>query len=181
MNAYSALTLQAIVNHYPIQSRLLTLSPRNSIRQIDGVWTSLAWPVAGRRVTLDDVEHQILRPEFGDARIHFAVNCASISCPPLAGEPYRATTLDAQLDTAARRYLASGEGLRLSGSTLSVSSIFKWYGDDFIAAFASRVPGPRPASERGVLGAIAALGPPRRRPPPSPAGPASAVWPTTGH
>ena len=129
------------MNHYPIQSRLLTLSLRNSIRQIDGVWTSLAWPVAGRR----------------------------------------ATTLDAQLDTAARRYLASGEGLRLSGSTLSVSSIFKWYGDDFIAAYASRVPGPRPASERGVLGAIAALGPPRRRPPPSPAGPASAFWPTTGH
>ncbi|PHY08225.1 MAG: hypothetical protein CK533_14075 [Acidobacterium sp.] len=133
--------MQAIVNHYLIQSRLLTLSSRNSIRQIGGVWTSLAWPVAGRR----------------------------------------ATTLDAQLDTAARRYLASGEGLRLSGSTLSVSSIFKWYGDDFIAAYASRVPGPRPASERGVLGAIAALGPPRRRPPPSPAGPASAVWPTTGH
>ncbi|MSO53228.1 MAG: hypothetical protein EXQ51_12610, partial [Acidobacteria bacterium] len=69
------------MNHYLIQSRLLTLSSRNSIRQIGGVWTSLAWPVAGRR----------------------------------------ATTLDAQLDTAARRYLASGEGLRLSGSTLSVS------------------------------------------------------------
>lgn len=159
INAYNALTLQAIVNHYPIRSRLLTVAPRNSIRQIDGVWTSLAWQVAGRRVTLDDIEHKILRPEFGDARIHFAVNCASVSCPPLAAEPYRATTLDAQLDTAARRYLASGEGLRLSGSTLAVSSIFKWYGDDFIASYASRVSGARSVSERAVLGAIVAFGP----------------------
>ncbi|MEO7133033.1 MAG: DUF547 domain-containing protein [Vicinamibacterales bacterium] len=159
INAYNVLTLQAMINHYPIQSRLLTIGPRNSIRQIDGVWTSLAWQVAGRRVTLDDIEHKILRPEFGDARIHFAVNCASVSCPPLAAEPYRAAILDAQLDAAARRYLASPHGLRATGNTVSVSSIFKWYGGDFIASYAARIPGPRPEGERAILGAIAAFGP----------------------
>lgn len=92
INAYNAFTVRAIVDHYPIQSGALTLQPRNSIRQIDGVWTTLKWRAAGRTVTLDDIEHRIVRPEFKDARIHFAVNCASIGCPPLAAEPYRAAS-----------------------------------------------------------------------------------------
>jgi len=132
INAYNAFTLQAIVDHYPIRAGWLTRQPRNSIRQIDGVWTTLKWRAAGRFVTLDDIEHRILRPEFLDARIHFAVNCASVSCPPLAAEPYRARTLEAQLNAAARTYLASAEGLQMRGRTIRVSSIFKWYGEDFI-------------------------------------------------
>jgi len=155
INAYNAFTLRAIVDHYPIKSGWLTLHPRNSIQQIDGVWTNLKWPAAGRSVTLDDIEHRILRPTFKEARIHFAVNCASISCPPLAAEPYRPQTLDAQLDEAARRFLASGEGLRVDGDTLRVSSIFKWYGDDFIERYAPTIPGSRDARERAILGAIA--------------------------
>ena len=78
----------------------------------------------------DDIEHRILRPEFKDPRVHFAINCASISCPPLQGEPYRAAALEAQLDAAARRYLASPEGLQTDGNLLRVSSIFKMVGDD---------------------------------------------------
>lgn len=159
INAYNAFTLRVIVDHYPIQSGFFTLQPRNSIRQIDGVWTELGWKAAGRNVTLDVIEHEIVRPTFKDARIHFAVNCASISCPPLAAEPYRAETLDAQLDSAARAYLASAEGLRVDGTTLRVSSIFKWYGDDFIAQYASLVPGTRDETERAILGAIVKHGP----------------------
>ncbi len=159
INAYNAFTLQAVVNHYPIQSGWFTLGPRNGIRQIDGVWSKLTWLAAGRAVTLDEIEHRILRPEFGDARIHFALNCASVSCPPLADQPYRPTMLDAQLDAAGKRYLGSAEGLRVSGETFSVSSIFKWYGEDFIAQFASLIPGTRPARERAVLGAIVTWGP----------------------
>lgn len=160
INAYNAFTLRAIIDHYPIRSGWFTLQPRNSIRQIDGVWTKLTWPAAGRQVTLDDIEHRILRPTFQDARIHFAVNCASISCPPLAAVPYLGGTLGAQLDEAARTYLASPEGLRVDGGTFRVSSIFKWYGDDFVAGYAPLVPGSRPAGERAVLGAIAKYGPP---------------------
>ncbi len=159
INAYNALTLQAIVDHYPIRGSLFSLSPRNSIRQIDGVWTKLTWAVAGRNVTLDDIEHKILRPTFGDARIHFAVNCASVSCPVLAPEPYRADTLDATLDAAARRYLGSAEGVRVDGRVLRVSSIFKWYGEDFIAQYAPAVPGTRAKGERAILGAIVRFGP----------------------
>jgi len=159
INAYNAFTLRAIIDHYPIRGSWFTLYPRNSIRQIDGVWTELTWQAAGRTVTLDDIEHRILRPTFKDARIHFAVNCASISCPPLAAEPYRPATLDAQLDAAARVFLASPEGVRVDGDTLRVSSIFKWYGDDFTGQYAPVVPGSRDAGERGILGVIAKYGP----------------------
>lgn len=159
INAYNALTLRLIIDHYPIQSGWLTLQPRNSIRQIDGAWTDRRWRAAGRTVSLDDIEHQILRPTFRDARIHFAVNCASVSCPPLAREPYRPDSLADQLDAAARRFLASREGLQMDGDTLHVTSLFKWYGDDFTAAYAPRVPGPRSEKERAILGVIVAYGP----------------------
>ena len=160
INAYNLLTLRAIVDHYPIRSSWFTLAPRNSIRQIDGVWTDLRWRAGGRTVTLDDIEHRILRPVFKDARIHFAINCASVSCPPLARKPYQVDTLDAQLDDAARRFLASAEGVRVTGDTLQVSSLFKWYGDDFVAEYAPLVPGPRDSTERAILGTIARYGAP---------------------
>ncbi len=159
INAYNAFTLRAIVDYYPIRSGWLTRQPRNSIRQIDGVWTTLKWRAAGRTVTLDDIEHRILRPEFKDARVHFAVNCASISCPPLAAEPYRARTLDAQLDGAARTYLASPEGLQMAGDTLRVSSLFKWYGDDFIDQYAGLVTAGATPKDRAILGAVVKHGP----------------------
>jgi len=159
INAYNAFTLRAIVDHYPIRSGWLTLQPRNSIRQIDGVWTDLKWRAAGRTVTLDEIEHTILRPTFKDARVHFALNCASVSCPPLAAQPYRAETLDAQLNQAARAYLASPEGLRIEGNTLRVSSILKWYGEDFISQYAPRTPGAGDPKARAILGVVAAFGP----------------------
>jgi hypothetical protein len=159
INAYNLFTLQAIVDHYPIASRWFTLQPRNSIRQIDGVWTKLTWQAAGRAITLDGIEHGILRPEFGDPRIHFAINCASIGCPPLAEEPYRAVDLNAQLDAAARRYLASPQGLRLDGDTIRVSSIFKWYGQDFTQRFSALGASRTDPIERAILGVVAQFGP----------------------
>jgi hypothetical protein len=158
INAYNVFTLRAIVDNYPIRSGWFTLQPRNSIRQIDDVWTARRWQAAGRTVSLDDIEHEILRPAFKDARIHFAVNCASIGCPPLAEEPYRAVSLDAQLDAAARRYLGSPQGLRIDGRTLRVSSIFKWYGDDFVDTFAPLAPPGGDAKTRAILGTIIRYG-----------------------
>ena len=149
INAYNVFTLRAIVDHYPIRGRWFTIDPRNSIRQIDGVWTTLTWRAAGRTVTLDRIEHEILRPTFRDPRVHFAINCASVGCPPLGAEPYVAARLDAQLDDAARQYLASRQGLQIADNRLRVSSIFKWYGADFGTP-----------SDRAVLAFIAHFGPP---------------------
>src|SRR4051812_17984847 len=159
INAYNAFTLRAIVDHYPIRGSWFSLAPRSSIRQIDGVWTTLTWNAAGRTVTLDDIEHRILRPEFKEPRVHFAINCASIGCPPLTDEPYLAATLDAQLDAAARRYLASPQGLRIEGRTPRVSRIFEWYGEDFVPRFAPERAGQTDRVERAVLAVVAQFGP----------------------
>jgi hypothetical protein len=160
INAYNVFTLQAIVDHYPIRAGWLSLGPRNSIRQIDGVWDRLTWKAAGRRVTLDDIEHRIIRPDFKEPRIHFAVNCASVGCPPLLGEPYRAADLERQLDTNARAYLASPQGVSADGRTLAVTSILKWYGDDFVARFGSEPRSGRSPRDAAILRVVEAFGPP---------------------
>jgi hypothetical protein len=159
INAYNVFTLRAIVDHYPIEGSWFSRFPRNSIRQIDGVWTALRWKAAGRELTLDDIEHRILRPVHREPLVHFAVNCASVGCPPLALEPYRADGLDAQLETAARRYLASPQGLVVRGDVLSVSSILKWYGEDFVERYAGRGPKAGSAVDRAILALVAAFGP----------------------
>ena len=150
INAYNVFTLEAVAGRYPI----------SGIRRIRGVWTDLRFRAASRELTLDDIEHRILRPEFKDARVHFAINCASVSCPPLREEPYVASRLDAQLDDAARRYLASPLGVLVDDRTLRVSSLFDWYGDDFVDAFAVGIAEDRPKKERAILGVIAAYGTP---------------------
>ena len=160
INAYNAFTLNAIVDHYPIRAPLFTLAPRNSIRQIDGVWSKRQWRAAGRALTLDDIEHRILRPEFKEPRLHFAINCASVGCPPLAAEPYRAATLGAQLDAVARRYLGSEQGLRIDGHTLWVSKILDWYGEDFVAQFAPGASAKPDRIERAIRGVVSRFGPP---------------------
>ena len=162
INAYNVFTLQAIVDHYPIQWRwinFLTLTPRNSIKQIPGVWTELRWNIAGTTMTLDEIEHETLRPLYQEPRIHMAVNCASISCPPLRSEPYTGAQLNRQLTVAARDYLASQLGMRVDGSTLHVSSIFDWYGEDFVSDYAHLVAGDRSNKEQAILGFIATYGP----------------------
>jgi hypothetical protein len=163
INAYNLFTLQAIVDHYPIRGSWLSLHPRNSIRQIDGVWTKLTWQSARGAVTLDGIEHGIIRPEFEEPRIHFAVNCASIGCPPLRLEPYVAEQLDRQLDDATREFLAGRHGTEVSrgplGVRLRVTSLFDWYGEDFVADWAARGPEGLSEKERAILAFVAAYGP----------------------
>jgi inosine-uridine nucleoside N-ribohydrolase len=160
INAYNVLTLRSIVDHYPIRSSWFALPPRNSIRQIDGVWTRASWRAAGRTLSLDDIEHTILRPTFREPRVHFAINCASVGCPPLLGEPYRGVTIDAQLDGAARGYLARPQGLRIEGRTLRVSRILEWYGEDFVPAFAPDAAGKPDRVAAAVRAVVARFGPP---------------------
>lgn len=156
INAYNALTLQTIVESYPIEARGLSRLrfPASSIRQIDGAWTSRDHVVLGERVSLDHIEHEILRREFDDPRVHMALVCAALGCPPLRNEPYEGDRLDEQLDDQARRYLASPAGLHLeSERRVEISEIFKWFGGDF-AAYADRS-----AGLSGVQGFVARYAP----------------------
>jgi hypothetical protein len=95
----------------------------------------------GESISLNNIEHNILRPFFKDPRVHFAVNCASISCPPLADSAFKGETIDEQLDAAARRTLQSPDYVRVENGTLLVTRILDWYGSDFIT------PGYRDASD----------------------------------
>ncbi len=139
MNTYNALTLEAILTHYPIKPSLTAsiLYPKNSIRQISGVWDRLDFLAMNRKVTLDGIEHQILRKHFNEPRIHLALVCAAMGCPPLRNEPYTADKLDSQLDDQAERFISNASKFRIDRAKARVhlSSIFKWYGDDFIRSY----------------------------------------------
>lgn len=127
INIYNALTVQLIINDYPVVT----------IRQLGkgffsfGPWDDNVVTVAGQVLTLNDIEHGILRPIWADDRIHFAVNCASISCPNLQPQAFTANNLDDLLDSAARQYLQHPRGVRFDKNRLVLSSLFKWYRDDF--------------------------------------------------
>jgi len=122
INAYNALTVRAILDHPNV----------SSIREIDGVWTKLEWTVGGHSLTLDGIEHTLLRPFFRDPRIHFVVNCASRSCAPLPPWACAGAELDAQLEGQARAFLTDRANVRVDGGSLVVSRYFDWYGDDFV-------------------------------------------------
>lgn len=122
-NAYNAVVLHHVLERYP---------GIESVRDVDGFFDELTFPVAGEELTLDEIEER--GRDLGDPRVHFAVVCASTSCPDLRGEPYDAGRIDAQLRDQTRRFLSDeSKGLRWEPEedTLWLSSIFKWYAGDF--------------------------------------------------
>jgi hypothetical protein len=122
INAYNILAAKAVVEAYPIES----------ITKIEGVWDKKVGSAAGREVSLNEVEHQILRP-MGDPRVHAAIVCASVSCPDLRAEAFAAERLETQLDEQMKAFLANpakGASLRRDG-TLEMSKIFEWFAEDF--------------------------------------------------
>ena len=129
INAYNAYTIKLILDNFDEKK------PPSSIKKIGSLFTS-PWKisfakVAGNVYSLDNIEHDIIRKDWNEPRIHFAVNCASRSCPPLISEPYRGASIDAQLETSTRAFLADKTMNYLDGKTLYISSIFKWYAGDF--------------------------------------------------
>ncbi|MCK4841860.1 MAG: DUF547 domain-containing protein [Methylococcales bacterium] len=137
INAYNILALKMVADHWPTES----------IKDVGGlfspVWDKPAGVLAGKTVTLGEIEHKILRP-MAEPRIHLAIVCASVSCPDLRNEPYTAKQLDDQLDDQTRRFLNNqGKGLRLENNVLRISKIFDWFEQDFkvyggVAAFIKR-------------------------------------------
>jgi hypothetical protein len=125
INLYNAYTVDLIIKHYPVKS----------IKKI-GPWYSSPWridfiPFLGMKVSLDHIEHGLIRKKFKEPRIHFAVNCASIGCPSLYKEAFVYSKLGKQLDAAAVNFMNNPKKNYLKGSTMYLSKIFDWYGEDF--------------------------------------------------
>jgi hypothetical protein len=136
LNAYNGLTLKVIIDNYPIKSSFFKsrIYPKNSIRQISGVWDKITFKVMGRNLTLEHIEHKILRPTFNEPGIHMAMVCAAMGCPPLRNEPYTGDKLDEQLDDQARRFLGHSAKFKIDRrkDRLYLSPIFKWFAADFV-------------------------------------------------
>ncbi len=131
INLYNAATVELILDN------MASSDPIDSIRDIGSLFTS-AWELErvalfGNLVTLDDIEHDMIRGwgRYNEPRIHFAVNCAAIGCPALRAEAYTGTALEAQLEDATRDFLSDRSRNYFDGRRLRLSSIFKWYREDF--------------------------------------------------
>lgn len=130
INAYNAYTVKLVLDHYPIRSiRSIGVLPGAAFRER---FISLAH-LRRRHLSLNDIEHGILRREFAEPRIHFAIVCASRSCPPLRSEAYRARDLEMQLDDNARSFIGDTTKNRFDPATrtLYLSPIFNWFREDF--------------------------------------------------
>ena len=136
VNAYNAITLQRIINHYPIEPTFPNklIHPDNSIRQIKGGFDKIETEVLGESMTLDHIEHEILRKEYNEPRIHMALVCAALSCPELRQEPYTGSELDSQLNDQTDEFMGKSDKFRIDrqNDVMYVSSIFDWFGQDFI-------------------------------------------------
>jgi hypothetical protein len=127
-NLYNALTIQVVLGRYPVRSiRDIKSSPLAL-----GPWKDKRITVQGVRLSLDDIEHNILRKQWREPRVHYTVNCASVGCPNLGRRGWRSETLEADLTTAARAYINSPRGVRVtSAGQVRVSSIYQWFKVDF--------------------------------------------------
>lgn len=122
IDAYNALTLKLILDHYPLES----------IKDIGSPWKRKLIGVEGRELSLDEIENDVIRRQWDEPRIHFALNCAAVSCPPLRAGAYTGAGLDAQLEEQTRAFLSDSATNRLDADgKLHLSKIFQWYGEDF--------------------------------------------------
>lgn len=128
INAYNAYTIQLIVRNYPLTS---IKDIKKGIAFVNSVWDIKFIHIQGFTYDLNNIEHNILRPVFKDARIHAAINCASFSCPKLLGRAYTTDQLDAQLDAAMRGFVNDPLRNRISTEKAEISEIFKWFKGDF--------------------------------------------------
>ena len=127
VNFYNALTVQVVLENYPARTILTMGDGLFSI----GPWSDELVDVAGQGLTLDDIEHRILRPIWKDYRIHFAVNCASMGCPNLQKAAFTVDNTEALLNQGTVDFLKHPRGLKIKGKKLVLSEIFDWYGVDF--------------------------------------------------
>jgi hypothetical protein len=129
INLYNALTVDLVLAHYPVRKITeIDISPGLFAH---GPWDRALATVEGEAVTLNDIEHRILRPIWNDPRIHYAVNCASLGCPNLQSTPFAAARIEAMLDAAAHAYVNHPRGVRIEREGLVLSKIYDWFQEDF--------------------------------------------------
>lgn len=129
VNLYNAITVKVILDHYPVDS-IHDIDLSSGLFS-DGPWDAKLVTIESEEVSLNDIEHRILRPIWRDPRIHYAVNCASIGCPNLRAEAYDGATLEDSLDESASAYINNPRGAQVHTGKLRVSSIYVWFADDF--------------------------------------------------
>jgi hypothetical protein len=129
INLYNALTVRLVLDHYPIASiRDIDPSPRPLS---GGPWDRTLVEIDGEPVSLYDIVHRILRPIFRDPRVHYALSCAALGCANLQPEPFWGDRLDHQLSKAAMAYVNDPRCISLEGDELGLSSLYRWYREDF--------------------------------------------------
>ena len=126
INAYNAHTIEKILARYPKLGSIWDFG-----RFFGNPFRDAFFTLLGARMSLDDLEHGLLRRRYGDARVHYAVNCASVSCPMLREEAYTGAQLERQLEEQARRFLSDRSRNRVRGNRLEVSKIVVWFREDF--------------------------------------------------
>jgi len=124
-NLYNAVTVQVVTDNYPLKS-IRSLGPLSS-----GPWKKKLFKINGAPSSLNDVEHKILRKQFPSPYVHYMVNCASVGCPNLLDSAWEAGSLDAARKKAAADYINSPRGVQITPKGLKISSIFKWFKEDF--------------------------------------------------
>ena len=147
INAYNSLTLKSIVDQTPLKA---------SIKDITGVWRLRKHPINQAEKTLNEIEHDVLRVDFDEPRLHAAIVCAAISCPPLRNEAFTGEELDEQLDEQVMQWLARPDGLEINkeAGEVKVSKIFSWFGGDWVPSYGVDTGFTGSKEERAVLNFI---------------------------
>lgn len=149
-NLYNALTVEVIIDNYPVKSIREIKSGLFSM----GPWKKTVTKVEGKKLSLDNIEHDIMRVEFPSPHIHYMVNCASVGCPNLKDSLWDAKTMDAEREQAARDFINSSRGVSVGPKGLTVSSIYKWFKEDFGATEAERLAHFRAFADADLAAAI---------------------------
>jgi hypothetical protein len=130
INAYNAYTIRLVLDHYPVQS-IKDIGSKIQIPLVNTPWAAKFFSIGGEKMSLDHVEHDILRKQYNDPRVHFALVCASLSCPRLRPEAYTAARLNQQLDEQGRDFLNNPAKNQVGKTQARLSRYFDWYRSDW--------------------------------------------------
>ncbi len=130
INAYNAFTVDLVLQHYPLES-IKDIGSKIQVPFVNSPWDIKFIEIDGEKYDLNNIEHGIIRKQFDEPRIHFAVNCASYSCPLLRNEAYTADKLDEQLDDQTRRFINDPKRNKITSKKAQLSKLFSWYTGDF--------------------------------------------------
>ena len=132
VNLYNAKTIDVVLDKYPVKS-IKDVNLGGGLKTLigGGPWQAKIMKVSGVELSLDDIENTILRPIYGDPRVHYTVNCASVGCPNLSSDAYTGTKLEAMLEAGAKAFINSPRGVLIEGDKITASSIYDWFRADF--------------------------------------------------